>query len=95
VGIEPCPGLFALQSEVEQTCLAAGVAPEERRFSPHLTIARLKETPPEVIRRFEAGQSGFRCGPFPVKAFYLYTSSLTRQGAIHQRLATIDLARAS
>jgi 2'-5' RNA ligase len=92
VGIASGPELVTLQTAVEQACIAAGVVPEERGFSPHLTIARLKETLPEVVGRFEANHSGFRCGPFWVEAFHLYASSLTPQGAIHQRLATVALA---
>ena len=95
VGMEAAPALFTLQTAVEQACVAAGVVPEERCFSPHLTIARLKEARPEVVRRFEADHAGFRCGPFQAAAFHLYASSLTQQGAIHRRLATIDLCRSA
>lgn len=92
VGIEAGPALFALQARVEQACVAAGVVPEGRAFSPHLTIARLKGSSPGVVRRFEADHAGFRCGPLQVSSFHLYSSSLTQQGAVHRRLASIPVS---
>lgn len=92
VGIEAGPNLFELQTAVEQASIAAGFAPDERRFSPHLTLARLKETPPEVIREFEARHGGFRHGPCPITGFHLFESTLSQHGAIHRRLESVKLA---
>lgn len=91
IGIEAGPELVSLQAAVEQASVAAGVVPEDRPFSPHLTIARLKEIPPQVVTRFEADHSGFRCDPFQVNSFHLYASSLTQQGAVHRRLGSFEL----
>ncbi len=61
----------------------AGVAPEGRKFLPHLTLARLKAGPPDRIARFLAETGGFKSEPFAVDTFALYESQLNRGGAVH------------
>lgn len=92
VGMADSEPLMALQRQVESALVCAGIPPEERRFSPHLTLARLKETPPEKVFALEERHRLFNAGPFPVGEFSLYSSTLTREGAIHQREATYPLA---
>ncbi len=92
VGIEESAPLRGLQEEVERALVGVGVPPEERGFSPHITIARLKETPPGKVTALEEKHGEFRAGPFPVGEFYLYSSTLTREGAIHKREAVYRLS---
>ena len=40
-GLAPSPGLAALQGMVERACQRTGLAPEGRKFAPHITLARL------------------------------------------------------
>jgi 2'-5' RNA ligase len=84
--------LRELQQVVELALSGAGISPEERGFSPHITIARLRETPPAVVAALEEKEHLFSAGPFPVEEFYLYSSLLTRDGAIHKREAKYRLA---
>lgn len=88
VGMEESRRLLELQERVEAALSAAGIAPDERRFSPHITIARLRETPLPLIAAFEERHGDFLAGPFPGGTFHLYASTLTRDGAIHTREAT-------
>ena len=92
VGMEQIEPLLKLQRKVELALLDAGIAAEERRFSPHITIARLKETSPGRVAAFEEAHAGFKSAAFPVDAFYLYSSTLTGSGAIHKREAAYPLA---
>jgi len=92
VGIDDASLLLALQQAVETALIGAGIPPEERRFSPHLTLARLKDVPPGPVIRFEEQHRDFAGGPFPVDAFYLFASTLTRAGAIHEKMAVYPLA---
>ena len=92
VGMEESEPLRELQKMVELALIGAGVAAEERGFSPHITIARLKETPPARVAMLEEKHQLFVAGPFPVGEFYLYSSTLTREGAIHKREATCRLS---
>ncbi|HJV36809.1 RNA 2',3'-cyclic phosphodiesterase [Geomonas sp.] len=87
VGMEGCGPLIALQQEVELALIDAGIPPEERPFSPHITLARLKETAPSAVLQFEKSHAALSCPTFEVGEFILYSSVLTRQGAIHTREA--------
>src|SRR5680860_1270697 len=60
----------------------------DRRYHPHLTIARLKKTGP-IGRKLE-GEPML----FPVRSLCLYRSDLTFGGAEHTELMTVDLAAA-
>jgi RNA 2',3'-cyclic 3'-phosphodiesterase len=91
VGVEGAGPLLELQQKVELALIGAGVAPEERHFSPHITLARLKETPATAVVALEEQHASFRTSSFPVEEFYLYSSTLTRDGAIHTREATYPL----
>jgi 2'-5' RNA ligase len=92
VGMEESVLLRELQKKVELALIDAGVAADERGFSPHITIARLKETPPARVALLEEKHQPFVAGPFQVGEFYLYSSTLTREGAIHKREATCRLS---
>ena len=91
VGMEGGAPLLELQREVELALIGVGIEPEERRFSPHITLARLKETPAAAVAAFEERFGAFRTEPFPVAEFHLYSSTLTREGAIHKREASYPL----
>jgi 2'-5' RNA ligase len=87
VGMDPCDRLMQLQQELELALIDAGIPPDERRFSPHITLARLKETAPAAVSGFEIKHRDLVCPPFAVGEFILYSSVLTRQGAIHNKEA--------
>lgn len=91
VGAETGEALFFLQREVERIVSEAGVAPDEKRFSPHITLARLREGTPSDFGVFQARHAAFRTEPFEVEAFHLYSSTLTPAGAIHRREASYPL----
>ncbi len=91
VGFEESMPLMELQQQVELALMEAGIPPDERKFSPHLTLARLKETPPGRITALEERFKDFGAAPFVVTEFYLYSSVLTRSGAIHTREGTYCL----
>lgn len=91
VGVDGGVQLLELQQEVELALIGASIPPEERKFSPHLTLARLKDTPPGPVLALEERFREFGAGPFPVGEFHLYSSTLTRNGAIHTREATFSL----
>jgi len=87
VGMESSLPLAHLQQQVERAAIEAGFPPEERPFSPHITLARLKEPPSGAVERFVARHGGLTFPGFPVEEFVLYSSVLTRQGAIHTKEA--------
>jgi 2'-5' RNA ligase len=91
-GIEPVDPVVALRNRVEAILVGLGLPPEGRKFSPHVTMARLTDTPLARLTRFLAGNALFTSSEFEVNVFYLYSSFLTRKGAVHQVEAGYDLS---
>jgi RNA 2',3'-cyclic 3'-phosphodiesterase len=89
VGIRPSGALLELQQRVEQALTALGIPPEERPFSPHLTLARLKEGAAPAAAAFEARHRELAYPPFEVTQLLLFSSVLTPQGAKHRKELTV------
>ncbi len=91
-GLTATPALLALHAAVEQALAQADFPPEDRPFSPHITLARLKgdQTAPQ-IERFLDRQCGFHSDPFTVSAFYLISSVLTPEGPNYRHEGTFRL----
>jgi 2'-5' RNA ligase len=88
-GISPREPVDALRRAVDRAVLAAGVEPERRKFSPHVTVARFPGGAPlNRIQQFLAGHALYRSEPFRVDRFHLYSSQLHADGAIHTLEAT-------
>ncbi|UFS72111.1 RNA 2',3'-cyclic phosphodiesterase [Geomonas sp. RF6] len=88
VGMDPSPPLIRMQQHIEGTMRELGIPGEERRFSPHITLARLQDAPVSAVNAFEARHQAFACPPFEVREFHLYSSVLSGKGATHRREAT-------
>ena len=93
LGLEKQPALFALRERIESALVHAGLPPEGRKFSAHLTLARLKGTRPARVHDWLAANSLFRAAPFEVEDFVLFSSLLGRGGAIYQPVQTFLLGR--
>jgi 2'-5' RNA ligase len=92
VGLSGGEPLKLLQQGVEAAVVAAGIPTEERPFSPHITLARLREQREADIAPFLTQNASFRSEPFSVDAYHLYSSMLTPKGAIHRREASYPLS---
>jgi 2'-5' RNA ligase len=87
--------LARLQQRLESNLAGLGFTPERRRFTPHLTLARLRDraSPDEreglgkliASTKFEAAYT------FPVDAISLMRSQLTREGAIYSKISSSEL----
>jgi RNA 2',3'-cyclic 3'-phosphodiesterase len=93
VGVESNSSLLQLRNRVEKALVRTGVEPEHRKFAPHLTLARLKDTPPTKLANFLAGNALYASTPFEVTEFQLYSSKLTREGAAHVKEVSYLLER--
>ncbi len=91
-GVEKSEPLAALQAKVESVLVRAGLEPEERKFSPHITLARLKDASRARAGQFVACHAAFHAGPFAIERFALYSSFLSSQSAIHIEEASYPLA---
>jgi 2'-5' RNA ligase len=78
-GIHGGEPLTALAQSTEEAVARLGVPKEDRPFSPHLTLARIKHAVPldalrSALRAFPAG-CGFDFGSFQPDSFFLYRST--------------------
>ncbi len=63
----------------------------DREYSPHLTLGRVKKRPhPEILDVFR-DRSGERFGSFEVTNVLLYSSTLTRQGPLYRSIGEYPL----
>ena len=90
-GIEPVEQVSGLRKRIDNILLGLGLEPEGRKFSPHITLARLQDTPLARVGRFLAGNGLFATEEFPVSEFHLYSSQLTAKGAFHTIEASYKL----
>src|SRR5258708_39724675 len=91
VGVEKSPFLLQLQAKVESALQRAGIPPEGRRYTPHVTLARLRQPLGPRVPAFLAEHALFRAPPFDVDRFSLIASYLTKNGAIYEDQADYPL----
>jgi 2'-5' RNA ligase len=84
VGLEKNDPLQRLRKKIDSSLLRVKVEPEGRKFSPHITLARLKNSPVQKITNFLSGNGLFSQEPFQVEDFKLYSSILSPKGAFHR-----------
>jgi 2'-5' RNA ligase len=91
VGVERNPALLHLHGKVDAALARLGFGPDERRYSPHVSLARLKATPPSRLQAYLSEHALFRAAPFAVTHFSLVASYLTKSGAIYEDQADYPL----
>lgn len=72
--VETSPPLLELARANETAARRAGSAPESRKFTPHVTLARLQSPRIEPIARFLERRGAFATEPFLVSQFVLFSS---------------------
>lgn len=60
--VQPTRELIELQNEIERAARRAGLPPEKRKFVPHVTIARLRNTSPVDVATYLAARHFPRFG---------------------------------
>jgi 2'-5' RNA ligase len=88
IGFEPAEPLCQIAGDLEQGLSDLGVQPEDRPFTPHLTLLRIKTRPPEALFRLLAEESETEFGLVKISRVHLFQSELTRAGAKYTQLAT-------
>lgn len=83
-GVRDEAAVSHLQRKIESAVQRVGIGPEERKFSPHVTLARLKGAPRDRIITFLSSHALYASGPFEVNAFILYSSVTTPNGSIYR-----------
>jgi 2'-5' RNA ligase len=91
VGVERSPDLVALHDKIERALICVGLVPELRKFSPHITLARLYRPPLDKLSAFLAAHAQFRAVPYRVEGFSLIASFQTKAGSIYEDQADYPL----
>lgn len=78
--VEENADLRRLQSIHERMMQILGRPPEPRKFTPHVTLARLKDPDLQDLQRYLAAHSLFSSRPFEVDRFVLFSSRPSRGG---------------
>lgn len=91
-GVQPRDPVVALAAKVERALQQAGLEPERRAFSPHITLARWNRRNIDAVDSFLRRNANLRSEPFRVSKFILFESKLSRHGAHYEEVATFDLA---
>jgi RNA 2',3'-cyclic 3'-phosphodiesterase len=72
--VAPAAELTLLQSELERICQRLGLEADPRKFTPHVTLARLKSASPEQVAHYLTGRGDFSALPFKAGRFVLMSS---------------------
>jgi 2'-5' RNA ligase len=86
-GMESSPNLKTLAADIERATEKLGIPPEQRPFSPHLTLARFE--PPRLPEKLSASireNAALEFGSLAAKEFHLIESQLKPSGAEYTTL---------
>lgn len=94
VGMETPGDLLALQADVSDAAVAAvGYEPEERPFSPHVTLARCDPPwPRDAAEKFATAFPGTIGQPWTAESGVLMESKLSPKGASYRVVEALPLA---
>jgi RNA 2',3'-cyclic 3'-phosphodiesterase len=83
-GVRANRALVHLQKKAESALVRVGLEAETRKYTPHVTLARLRNAPREKVAEFVAHHALFASGPIEVDSFALFSSHLGGDGAVYR-----------
>jgi len=90
--VAPVPPLIELQAEHERLMQRVGLEPEKRKYTPHVTLARLRDSTSLQVADYLSARGPFRVAPFSVSRFVLYSSKTSVGGGPYVVEADYPLA---
>lgn len=78
--VAPNDALDELQAEQERLMRRIGLDPEPRKFTPHVTLARLRQGSSLDVADYLSARGYFRTAPFRVEEFVLYSARASTGG---------------
>jgi RNA 2',3'-cyclic 3'-phosphodiesterase len=102
LGVEPAPGLLALQQRIVAATTPCGFEPEARPYHPHITLVRRKgqgsshglRALSAKIKTPDKGAGPDRFTRFTAREFLLYESHLSSSGSTYEVRYRFSLTRA-
>lgn len=80
-GVEQPDAVSALRDRIESALVRLGLEPEHRKFTPHVTLARMKKGGARAAGLYLETHAWFQAPPFTVEYFTLFESRLGHGGA--------------
>ena len=90
--VAPSQSVMELQAEHERLMRRVGLDPEVRKFTPHVTLARLRDTSSFEVAEYLSARAAFRSPPFSVSRFVLFSSRASTGGGPYVAEAIYPLA---
>jgi 2'-5' RNA ligase len=83
-GVQEHPGLRQLAARCEAAARRAGLKPDSRAYTPHVTLAYLNRPSPDGVAAWLQANALLQSPPFRVDRFGLYSSHPGREGSVYQ-----------
>ena len=94
IGIEHNELLHRLKEKIDHILEAHKLPFEKRKYTPHVTVARLKNSTGTEAAEFIQRHNLFTGGPFEVDEFTLYQSHHVNEGPTYEELTSYPLSYA-
>src|SRR2546421_8298488 len=92
VGVEPIQPLVELQAELERLMQRLGLEPEGRKFTPHVTLARLRDVSSRDVAEYLSTRGPLFGSSFRVSRFVLFSARASVGGGPYVVEADYPLA---
>jgi 2'-5' RNA ligase len=92
--VEPSSPLMEAQAEQERLMQRIGLEPEDRKYTPHVTLARLRDASTRDVAEYLSARGHFRSMAFPVSRFVLFSSRASVGGGPYVVEASYPLGAA-
>jgi 2'-5' RNA ligase len=87
-------GLKELAADTDHATASLGIESQKREYSPHLTLARIKERIDlQPLREAVAALPSLEFGSLVARSFFLYHSRPQRSGSVYTKLAEFPLSK--
>jgi 2'-5' RNA ligase len=89
--VKPSAELLELQAEMERNMRRVGLPPESRKYTPHVTLARLRDVKPRDVADWLATRGGAPRLDFEARRFVLFSSRASTGGGPYVREESFPL----
>ena len=91
-GVNDVQSVTHLNRKIETALQRVGVEADERKFTPHVTLARLRGSPAGKVADWLTDHALYASLAFEVSSFALYSSTLTPNGSVYVPERVYDLS---
>jgi 2'-5' RNA ligase len=90
--VAPSQSVMELHAEHERLMQRVGLEPEGRKYTPHVTLARLRDSSSWEVADYLSARGGYRSEPFSVSRFVLFSARASVGGGPYVVEAAYPLA---